>query len=238
VEHAVAGADVGGGGEVVAFVDVWAAAGADGVEDEAWGFFGFGSGGGLGFCGLLRLAVHDALTVEKELGDVGEGGGVAAGDAVVGKVFEEIGEEEVDGGGLREVIGAGEEIYRDSLSLGYGFSFGLFAKLGAGVMIAEGWVMGAMSMWQRRSSCPRCWHCDSGLSLRGIGCPLSVGCERFGGSEWKWYFWAWALCSRGRRHARPPASAHPSAGDSCAGQSRRDDQSQLFSLGARARSQI
>src|SRR5271163_4455476 len=37
-----------------------------------------------------------------------------------------------------------------------------------------------MSMRQRRSSCPRCWHCVSGLSLRGIGCPLSVGCERFG----------------------------------------------------------
>jgi hypothetical protein len=70
-------------------------AGARDVEDDALWFAGCGLGfGGLG---VLGLAVHDALAVEEELGDVGEGGGVAAGDAVVGEVFQEIGEEEVYG---------------------------------------------------------------------------------------------------------------------------------------------
>ncbi len=60
VVHGVGGADVGGGGEIVAFVDVGTAAGADGVDDEALGFFGFGSGGGLSVAGF---ALHYADAV-------------------------------------------------------------------------------------------------------------------------------------------------------------------------------
>jgi hypothetical protein len=63
----------------------------------------------LGGFSIHCLAMHDALAVEEELGDVGEGGGVAAGDAMVGEIFQEVGQEEIDGGGLREVFRAGEE---------------------------------------------------------------------------------------------------------------------------------
>jgi hypothetical protein len=82
--------------------------GAGHVEDDVWGLVG----GGLGGNGLsvFLLAIDHALAIEEELGDVGEGGGVAAGDAVVGEVFQEVGEEEVDGGGLGESVGAGEEV--------------------------------------------------------------------------------------------------------------------------------
>src|SRR5271154_970451 len=78
------------------------------VDDDALRFVCRGlRGRGLGVFGL---AVDYGLGVEEELGDVGEGGGVAAGDAVVGEVFEEVGEEEVYGGGLGEIFCAGEEV--------------------------------------------------------------------------------------------------------------------------------
>ena len=72
----------GGGRSVVC---VGAAAGAGDVDHDALRLVG----GGLGFGGLgvLFLAVHHALAVEEELGDVGHGGGVAAGDALVGEIF-------------------------------------------------------------------------------------------------------------------------------------------------------
>jgi len=54
--------------------------GAGHVDDDVGGLVG----GGLGVFGLT---VDYGLGVEEELGDVGEGGGVAAGDAVVGEVF-------------------------------------------------------------------------------------------------------------------------------------------------------
>jgi hypothetical protein len=60
------------------------AAGADGVDDEALGFFGFGSGGGLGVAGF---ALHYADAIEQELGDISHGDGVFSGDAIVGDLF-------------------------------------------------------------------------------------------------------------------------------------------------------
>jgi hypothetical protein len=69
-----------------------------------------GGGLGLGGFGGLLVAMDYGLGVEEELGDVGEGGGVAAGDAVVGEIFEEVGQEEVDGAGLGEIFCASEEV--------------------------------------------------------------------------------------------------------------------------------
>jgi len=59
--------------------------GAGHVDDDVWRLVG----GGLGDRGLgvFGLAVDYGLGVEEELGDVGEGGGVAAGDALVGEIF-------------------------------------------------------------------------------------------------------------------------------------------------------
>ena len=58
---------------------------AGNVDDDAFGLVGGGiRGGGLGVFGL---AVDYGLGVEEELGDVGESGGVAARDAVVGEVL-------------------------------------------------------------------------------------------------------------------------------------------------------
>ncbi len=41
--------------------------------------------------------------IEEELRDIGKGQGVAAGDALVGELYNEIAEEEVNGVGIREV---------------------------------------------------------------------------------------------------------------------------------------
>ena len=104
---------------------------------------GFGRGG-RGSCGVFGLAVHDALAVEEELRDVGEGGGVATRDAAAGEVFQEIGKEEIDCGGLGEISCAGEQISGygfDGLgTLGFGLgnsSFGGGGGLGPGVEGAE-----------------------------------------------------------------------------------------------------
>ena len=73
-----------------------------GVEDEAGRdvvLFGFGG----------ELAVQGSEAVEEELGDVGEGYGVAAGDAFAGELFDEVAEEEVDGVGGGEVGEVAEE---------------------------------------------------------------------------------------------------------------------------------
>ncbi len=69
---------------------------------------GFGCGG-FGGLGVFGLAVHDADAVEEELGDVGHGHGVFAGDAIVGDLGEEVGEGEVYGSGGAEIAGAVEE---------------------------------------------------------------------------------------------------------------------------------
>ena len=110
--HGIAGADVGGGGDVVAFVDVGTAAGADGVQDEALGFFGFDSGG-------AGFALHYADAVEQELGDVGHGDSVFARDAIVGELFQEVAEEEVHAGRGRKIVCAVEESGGDGGGFGW-----------------------------------------------------------------------------------------------------------------------
>jgi hypothetical protein len=81
--------------------------GAGHVNDDVRRFVGESLGGG--GLGVLGLAVHYADAVEEELADVSHGDGVFAGDALVGHLGEQIGQEEVDGGGGGEVADAGEE---------------------------------------------------------------------------------------------------------------------------------
>jgi len=56
-------------------------------------------------------------TVEEELRDVGEGHGVAAGDALVSELGDEISEEGVDGVGVSEVSDVVEEFVGDGFVL-------------------------------------------------------------------------------------------------------------------------
>lgn len=63
--------------------------------------------------GLLDFELDGMAVVEEELGDIGEGGGLAAGDAVLGKEVEELSEDvgEIAGGG--EFAGKGGEFGGD-----------------------------------------------------------------------------------------------------------------------------
>ena len=74
------------------------------IDDDLWGLGGFG---GLSVAGL---AVHHGDAVEQELGDVGHGDGVSAGNAVVGDLLEEIAKEAVDSGRGLQVGDALEEL--------------------------------------------------------------------------------------------------------------------------------
>jgi hypothetical protein len=79
------------------------------------------------------LAVDEGEAVEEQLGHVGEGNGVAAGDAFAGQLADEVAEEGVDGVGGGEVVEVAEE---------FGGGFVVFAALlfavETGVMRAEG----------------------------------------------------------------------------------------------------
>jgi hypothetical protein len=105
------------------------------VDDDALWFCGFGG------LGVLGLAMHDALTVEEELGDVGHGDGVSAGNAVVGDLLEEIAEEEVYGGRGLQVGDALEEL------LGYrGTVFGRAKSLLGVGCVAVADVLGVLTL--------------------------------------------------------------------------------------------
>ena len=75
------------------------------VDDNSCGFGGVG--GLLGGLGVAILFVFYGDAVEEELGDVGHGDGVFAGDFVVGELVEEIGEELVYLRRVGEVVGVG-----------------------------------------------------------------------------------------------------------------------------------
>ena len=65
----------------------------------------------------LELAVEGSEAVEEQLGNVGQGDGVAAGDTFAGELPDEIAEESVHGGGGGEVFDVAEEF------VGGGFVF-------------------------------------------------------------------------------------------------------------------
>jgi len=64
--------------------------------------------GGLGVFAVV-LAVEGGEAVEEQLADVGLGDGVAAVDAFVSDLLEEIAEITIDGGGGGEILDAGEK---------------------------------------------------------------------------------------------------------------------------------
>jgi len=94
-------------------------------REEGAGMGGSGFGGDWGKCtaegflpggeavGLLDFELDGMAVVEEKLGDIGEGGGLAAGDAVLGEEVEEFSEDvgEVAGGG--ELAGKGGEFGGD-----------------------------------------------------------------------------------------------------------------------------
>ncbi len=82
----------------------FAAVGTRHVPDDGHGLV-FGKG-------LLveEFAAAGGEAVEERLGDVGQDGGVAAGDEAAGGHLEEIGEELVDEGGGGEVVELAEEL--------------------------------------------------------------------------------------------------------------------------------
>ena len=75
------------------------------VDDDLGGFVGLR--GLLGGLGVAILFVFNGDAVEEELGDVGHGDGVFAGDFFVGELVQEIGEELVYLRGVGEVVGVG-----------------------------------------------------------------------------------------------------------------------------------
>jgi len=87
-----------------------------------FGVFGFGvgvAGGEGGFEGAVVVAVAGQVVafcvegLEEELGDVGEGAGVAAVHASGGDVGEEFAEDEIDGDGILEIATEVEEFGAD-----------------------------------------------------------------------------------------------------------------------------
>ena len=121
----------GGGGGSRSVVD---GCGADEVEVGGELLGGIEVVGGV----LLgaALAVESGKAVEKELGEVAEGDGVAAGEAFAGKLADQIAEEGVDGVGCREVVDAGEEVSGEGLGIGLcglGFAEVVGTEAGGGV---------------------------------------------------------------------------------------------------------
>lgn len=62
-----------------------------------------------------ELSLQRGETVEEQLGNVGQGNGVAAGDALAGELPDEIAEEEIHGTGGGEIIDVAEEIGGEEL---------------------------------------------------------------------------------------------------------------------------
>jgi len=69
---------------------------------------------------FVALALHGGEGVEEQLGDVGEGDGVAAGDTFAGELLNEIAEEAIDGIGLGEVADVAEEFGGEGFGVGRG----------------------------------------------------------------------------------------------------------------------
>jgi hypothetical protein len=83
----------------------------------------------------LTLAIERGDAVEEELGDVGEGNGVAASDAFVSELLDEIAEEGVDATGGREI----SDVVEEFVGGGFVLAAPRFHLL-ANVMGAEGGV--------------------------------------------------------------------------------------------------
>ena len=68
----------------------------------------------------LVLSVQGGQAIQEQLGDVGEGDGVAALDAFGGKLLKEIPQEEIDGISGGEVLDGAEQLCGDDFGIGRG----------------------------------------------------------------------------------------------------------------------
>jgi len=163
--------------EGVGVVGIVVVAGAGDVDDNSFGAFFFEDFDGGGVAGF---AEHDAVAVEEELGDVGEGGGIAAGDAMQGEILQEFAKEEVDGGWGREVVDAGEEFGRGGLAVGVEASFGF----GASVVDAERGVIGSVEHAAAAVEVGAMFTLGVGCEFAGHGCG-PFGLDKVASGEWR-----------------------------------------------------
>lgn len=105
------------------------------VDDDAAILDGFS--GGFDEAGVLRVAMDYGLAVEEKLADVGVGGGVAAPDAAMREVPQDIGEEEIYVLGSGEISRAVEErrSYRCGVLFAGELSGGALLGLGFGASV-------------------------------------------------------------------------------------------------------
>jgi hypothetical protein len=99
----------------------------------------------LGFILGLQLSLQSRETVEKQLGNVGQGNGVATGDAFARELLDEIAEKEIHGAGGGEVLDLAEQVGGE----GFGIDHGNVGCETAGVVGTERRafrvILGAMS---------------------------------------------------------------------------------------------
>lgn len=121
------------------------------------------------------LAADGGKAVEEELADVGHGDGVAAGDAFVGELADEVAEEDVDGVGGGEVGDFAEEFSGDGFVVA-----ALLLEAFAGVVGAEfrigtdGEHVAAASAGVGELADGRGGEKDGGASGNGRPCPRSI----------------------------------------------------------------
>ncbi len=86
------------------------------------------------------LSLQSREAVEEQLGNVGQGNGVTAGDAFAREPLDEIAEEEVHGTGGGEVIDLAEKVGGEN----FGIDRGNGGSETVGVVGAERWALGAV----------------------------------------------------------------------------------------------
>lgn len=141
--------------------------------------------------GVASFALHDALTVEQELGDVSERGGVASSDAAMDELLQQVSQKQINSGGLRQIFHALQKIGGKGGGVFRGASSGLALADGSGVLLIR--VIGAED--RMRSArlqtaaaglglvLAASWHCegsffwDLGWRGRGSLCNLLMGRE-------------------------------------------------------------
>jgi len=138
---------------------------------------------------LLNFFPHWGKAIEEQLTKVGQGDGVAAGDALTGELFDEIAKEAIDGIGGGEVFDLAEKLGGDDFgirsllaSLLLPSVFGTETRSGIGGRHAASSITGSMSTarwiierfgvsgftihsfprWGRGSPLPPCF-CKSGI---------------------------------------------------------------------------
>lgn len=71
-------------------------------------------------CCVILFPLHGGKGIEKELRNVGEGNGIAAGDALAGELFDEMAEKAIHRVCIGEVLDPSEEIRGNGFRIGSG----------------------------------------------------------------------------------------------------------------------